>query len=521
MCLHLVQVHKPTAMEAPTSTEVPGPTTILDLPADWWVHFLQRLASDTDAGVRTVAALDVTCKTIHALTDESAYNYLQIRPVTSYSPADPFWLWLATRGKGRTPGLKLEILPFQGRRTSAEEEQQQWGKLLPLLLSVLDLYLTVEVPPTVKPHQLPYVTGWLREYSDIISEIHVMLLAEDNTSLNLEGLVEVVSPCTKALRVCCDLPGSCEPLGRLTGLTSLDLWSSEVHDTWRTLATLTGLKKLDASVVLVEDASPLSALTGLTSLELSHGDPRIAWLYAADGASVPIISSLQPLSTMQQLEELRLGAYTCTSTSLQGLGGLDRLREVTLDSRQLLSLQGLSPGVTSLRLKHAKKLRDLEGIGDAISLQRVDIQGGGIVSLQALSSLSSLRSVTIGNLLEPGAESEPVPLRCDSLEVFQASGSCLESLSLSACTSLISLCGVHDLRALRKLSIERCSLADLELLAGLGSGLKYLCIRHCAGWAGAGGVLELPHVQPAAQVDVCNSGVEEVVLAGGVCRGAS
>jgi hypothetical protein len=93
----------------------------------------------------------------------------------------------------------------------------------------------------------------------------------------------------------------------------------------------------------------------------------------------------------------------------------------------------------------------------------------------------------------------------------------LQSLSLSVCSSLTHLSELQHLSALNSLKVEDChGLTSLQALSQLGTGLRRLTISGCRGVQGA--VLELPHVQPTADVVVEYSNVKEVVLAGGVKR---
>jgi len=85
-------------------------------------------------------------------------------------------------------------------------------------------------------------------------------------------------------------------LTKLTGLT-LDNYSCTVEEPWPALAALSNLKDLQLKVYAFGDPSPLSALTGLTSLYISSHN-------VVDNALVSSLSSLQPLSTLQQLVRL-------------------------------------------------------------------------------------------------------------------------------------------------------------------------------------------------------------------------
>ena len=152
----------------------------------------------------------------------------------------------------------------------------------------------------------------------------------------------------------------------------------------------------------------LSAMTNLTSLHLV---PSKAEDEEAESFS---FCSLQPLSTLQQLQVLHLEEGICTGTSLQGLASLSSLEKVNIACKESGSLQGLSPSITSLCLQGVQPLRRLAGIEAAASLQELILLGGRLASLQGLGALSELQAVSIysPSILDGDSSS--------SLEAFQA-----------------------------------------------------------------------------------------------------
>jgi Leucine-rich repeat (LRR) protein len=137
------------------------------------------------------------------------------------------------------------------------------------------------------------------------------------------------------------------------------------------------------------DPSPLSALTGLTSLYLKSLEQNAA----GDGAPFSF-SSLQPLSTLQQLRELHLEGHACAATSLQGLSGLSSLKQLVLKSGayrdKLKSLEGISPGLIDLSIAWESDLSSLVGIESCTSLKKLSLIECGVSSLQPLRGLSSI-----------------------------------------------------------------------------------------------------------------------------------
>jgi hypothetical protein len=273
------------------------------------------------------------------------------------------------------------------------------------------------------------------------------------------------------------------------------LWNEEP---WELLAKLTSLRHLSLSVKASGDPSPLSALTGLSYLSLGCLDCNHFYQPFR-------FSSLQPLSTLQQLEVLRLWPTVCGATSLQGLAGLSNLKliEIGLEREsgwgeswlnflryhpaELRSLEGVSPGLTEITIRKAPRLVTLAGLEGCTSLQKLSLQDCPVSSLQPLVGLSSLTQLAVVG-------------RCNCLTSLESlESTSLQSLSLKFCSSLTGLSGVEHLPALRSLKVVYCEqVTSLQPLAQLGEQLQELKVEGCLGVLER--ELELPHVQPTTDV---------------------
>jgi Leucine-rich repeat (LRR) protein len=287
-------------------------------------------------------------------------------------------------------------------------------------------------------------------------------------------------------------------MSQLTSL-QLDFEDLGTEEPWGLLATLTSLQHLSLNIRAGGDPSPLSALTSLTKLDLCslsrESDIQVRFSF----------SSLQPLSTLQQLEELHLVLDACAATSLHGLGGLSRLTVLELKFlyEELSNLEGISPSVTDLTIRHVPSLRSLAGLEVCTGLEKLILENCRVSSLQPLRQLSSMERLEVSYC------------RLTSLEGLESTS--LQALSLSHC-ALTHLSGVEHLSGLRSLEVESSKLTSLQALSTLGKGLQKLLV------SGSGQVqeevLELPHVQPTADVRIewLSGNLREVVLADGVRR---
>jgi Leucine-rich repeat (LRR) protein len=307
-------------------------------------------------------------------------------------------------------------------------------------------------------------------------------------------------------------------------LTALHLINADLggEEPWEILAKLTSLQQVDFGGGASGDPSPLSALTRLSSLYLESSE------FGADNEIPFSFSSLQPLSTLQQLEVLRLEGHACAATSLQGLSGLSKLKilEIQFDNNDamLRSLEGISPGVIECSVVLAPDLVSLAGIESCTSLEKLSLDGCGVSSLQPLHGLSSLMEMKVYGCCLTSLEGlgfmslHSLSLRdCNSF--VQLSGvehlSTLQTLDLGHCDSLAQLSGIEHLSALTSLVVDHCfGLTSLQSLSQLGEGLQKLAVLNCP--RVQEDVLDLPHVHPTAAVSVAFSNVREVVLSGGV-----
>jgi hypothetical protein len=373
------------------------------------------------------------------------------------------------------------------------------------------------------------IVQWLKQHGHMISHLTVDVRVGE-VRLKLREFVQAVAPCRSIdltiqhhhdqVVVLADLlplaaslrgltcKGNCEwrqVLGRLTGasalssmslLTSLNLMNMDLRseEPWGVLASLTSLQQLSLKLMASGDPSPLSALTGLSSLHLkSFWEARNAFSF----------SSLQPLSTLQQLEVLRLGGQACAATSLQGLAGLSNLKELSLESADLRHKHWDGYREAEIPVEDAFGLVSLAGIEGCSSLESLSLTDGPISSLQPLRGLSNLKELNV------------VYAKMTSLEGLDMRS--LRSLRLENCPSLIQLSGLEHFSALQFLELMLChGVTSFQPLSQLGEDLKKLSVCYCAGVQER--VLELPHVSLSADLDITSRKIKEVVLAGGVRR---
>ena len=87
---------------------------------------------------------------------------------------------------------------------------------------------------------------------------------------------------------------------------------------------------------------------------------------------------------------------------------------------------------------------------------------------------------------------------------------------LWSCGHLRQLSGIERLTALQRLEISASGVTSLQPVGELVGGLRILNVTNCDKVQEE--VLELPHVQPSAQVWLYHSNVKEVMLAGRLRR---
>jgi hypothetical protein len=517
---------------------------VLELPPALLALLFQHVASGP-GGLASAAALSQTCKLLHRLSEGSAVIYRNVVVAAGISsPANPVWQWLAKR-VGRIAGLSLQLCVRVNGDDDAKGADQlpEWLPPLQTLSGISGVQLRVEWVDVVARADHPCITQWLKQHGQLIRHLTVEVLIKEDM-LKLKDFSEAAAPCrsidltvnhsssqvidladlchvaASLQRLTCHPTGDWGPLpnlgilrgasvlGSMSQITALHLDREDIcredltdQECWGLLAKLTSLQELRLHIGGSGDPSPLSALTGLSSLHLQS----IVGLLA-DNQPPFSFSSLQPLSTLQKLEELHLDGHACGATSLHGLEGLNNLKSLGLvfydNDGRLSSLAGLSPAVTDLSIYCAPDLVSLAGIEGCTSMKKLSLQCAGVSSLQPLRGLSSLKHLVLSQC------------RLRSLEGLNSMS--MESLGLECCSSLRNLFGVEHISALKSLVVAYCGVTSLQELSQLGEGLRQLWIKGC--WRVQKKVLELPHVQPTADVVVVGSSVNEVVLAGGLRR---
>ena len=502
-----------------------GPLQLLELPTPWLAYLVQHVASG-HGGLSSAAALSQTCNSLHALSESSAVTYRNLhQKYPLWSLDHPFWPWLAKR-HGRVAGLTGEL-----RLTTVDIFEAEPEQLL-VLFGIPGLHLSLSCRDVISTADDPVMAKVLRPHGHLIDHL-TYIVNVDGNGVKLQDFIEAAASCRSvdltvggSFQVPINM-GDFEPLagslaylnlesnsslrGKLQSLSSLSLLSQLTslsmnefdlagQEPWVHLAGLTNLKQLSLHVAASGDPSPLSALTGLSSLDFGS--------YVGQGCLITpcSFSSLQPLSTMQQLNDLQLWSKACSATSLHGLAELSRLQGVNLEAPMLRSLEGFSTALTSLTIHDAPHLDSLAGIEHLQNLQKFCLVRSGVSSLHPLAALGSLQSLYIGGTFTSLAGLEGNVCTC------------LCRLTLNSCRQLRQLSGVEGLTALQRLDICCASgLTSLQPVGQLVGGLIELHVSGC--YMVQEEVLELPHIQPTARVSINHSNVK-VVLAGGVRRGA-
>jgi Leucine-rich repeat (LRR) protein len=446
------------------------------------------------------------------------YSNIHVPGIIS-TPHHEVWWWLAKRS-GRIAGLSLQLclLAHPDAKLSLDKlhEMTYWMKPLETLIGIPSVHLGVECRTIINDRDHLCLTQWLKRIGEKINHLTMALVISEDR-LKLEEFAEAAAACQSidlmiehdfntAINLaelaplgdslqcltCCRDWGSgggdtrflkgLSALDSFQQLTSLVLFNEDLtaDQPWAQLAKLTSLKELSLKVDAHGDSSPLSMLTRLTSLE------------------GPSFSSLQPLSALQQLQRLKA---SCSSTSLHGLAGLSSLTELEFTRADgLRSLEGIGSGVAELSIRGASDLVSLAGIEGCSSLKHLFLEGCRLSSLPPLGGLSSLERLSLS--------------MCRLTSLRGLCGSTLQSLSLRYCSYLTDLCGIEQLTALKELEIASCGVTSLQPLSLLGEGLQNLSVHDCRRVQEV--VLELPHIQPKAKVEVWGTGMRQVVLAGGV-----
>ena len=443
----------------------------------------------------------------------------------------PFFRWLAKR-HSRVAGLtvELQLLSVGGPEPGPEQLQVMFG--------IPGLHLVLRWDGVISAPDDPFMTKVLRPHGHLIDHL-IASVSIDAERMILQDFCKTAASCRRLELTGEQADFSQEPLnlGALNpvagSLVRLDLASTVsiphrqletmsslsfcsqltslkltrfdcgAQEPWVQLAQLTNLKQLSLRVAASGDPSPLLSLTGLSSLDLRSYKPDVQGALELGGLLVPCtFSRLQPLSILQQLGELELCGEACSATSLHGLADLSRLERLNLDAPMLMSLEGVNTGLTSLTMHGARQLVNLAGIEHLKGLERLSIMRSGVTSLHPLAALDSLADLCIGGTLS-------------SLAGLEGNlCTCLHSLRLQSCGELRQLSGIEGLTALQELVIWSCGITSLQPVGQLRQGLACLYVLHCGMVHDE--VLELPHVQPTADVYIARSNVREVVLGGGV-----
>jgi hypothetical protein len=494
---------------------------LLELPPAWLALLFQHVASG-HGGLGNAAALSQTCTFLHSLSEGPAVTYINLFWAAAISsPGHPFWQWIVRRS-GRVDGLSITLSVGEN-----DDELSAWMQPLQTLSTIHSLQLRVEWVGIIDDMDHTCVAQWLKQHGQLISHLTVEVeVSEDR--LKLREFSEAAAPCRSISlaiqhdgeevdladlhpvagslkRLTCETRGDHDSIigasafSSMSQLTYLELLREDFQneEPWEFLARLPSLQQLDLSARATGDPSPLSALTQLTSLHLQS-----CGHLAPDRAPFSF-SSLQPLSTLRQLEVLQLDTYACAATSLQGLAGLSSLKLLELKyADNLMNLEGISSGLTNLLILSAHDLVRLAGIEGCTSLEKLTLDDCGVSSLRPLMGLSSLKQLAVS--------------QCNVTSLEGLRSMSLQSLTLKGCHCLTQLSGVEHLSALTSLEVRDCGVTSLQPLSQLGEGLQLLTVCWCKEVHEE--VLELPHVQPTADVVVVYSNVKEVVLAEGVRR---
>jgi hypothetical protein len=325
---------------------------VLALPPSSLALVIQHVACGP-GGLANGAALSQTCKLLHSLSEGPAVTYSNLFLAAAISSPDhPAWQWLAKRS-GRLAGLSLELRLGDDDDAENAAQLSDWVQPLQTLYGIPGIQLRLEWVGRVDDVNHPCIARWLKQHGQLISHLIVKVDIIDGR-LTLRDFSEAAAPCRSidlgirhshhpvfdlsslaavAGSLCCL---TCQPYSyevdsligasafkSMSQLTALHLdWEDLCNeDPWVLLASLTSLQRLDLVVSANGDPSPLSALTKLTFLKV----------HSIRYGQVPFsFSRLQPLSTLQQLEVLHMGAGACAATSLQGLAGLSTLKVLEL-----------------------------------------------------------------------------------------------------------------------------------------------------------------------------------------------
>lgn len=225
-----------------------------------------------------------------------------------------------------------------------------------------------------------------------------------------------------------------------------------------------------------------SQLWTITSLELPEGAgtyedlarlPYLETLTIQGGTA----KSLNGLGGLTQLKELTVKNCNVTATDLLLIAGLPKLEKLTLSGCGLSGIRNLSgaPALTHLNLSQ-NAISDIAVLSYMSGLVSLDLSHNALSSLNALSALSALETLDISY---NNTIASLVPLAaCANLKTLNASNNALTGLSgleaLSSLTSLdVSFNSLTELAplagctALTKLDVSSNAIADLAPLVSL------------------------------------------------------
>jgi hypothetical protein len=287
---------------------------------------------------------------------------------------------------------------LEDEATEDAEDLPDWMQPLQTLSGIPGVQLKVTWVGSIADQDHPCIAQWLKQHAQHISHLTVEVLVSDGR-LKLSNFSEAAAPCGSIKLTIGHFPGyvvdlaHLNPLGgslqslvcethfgwqgtlrcasalNISQLTALHFHCEDIQpgELWGWLPKLTSLQQLRLGLGVTGDPSPLSALTALTYLSLNS-----ILRGFIDGPAPFSLSSLQPLSTLQQLEVLQLLGHACAATSLQGLAGLSKLRVLGIGSLagvgRLRCLEGISPGVIGFFMGGAPHLTTLAGIESCISM---------------------------------------------------------------------------------------------------------------------------------------------------------
>jgi hypothetical protein len=366
--------------------------------------------------------------------------------------------------------------------TKKEGQLPDWLQPLQTLSSIPGLQLRLLWEGLIDDLDHPCVSQWLKQYGQLISHPILTILVSEHR-LKLKDFSEAAASCKSMddlqiwhnfndvvdLADLAPLNGSLKSLSCMCSTLQPGIFMGA--SALMSMPQLTALHLGREDLRYEEPWGWVASLTSLQQLSLevsATGDPsplsellelsslKLQSLkLGADGLAPFSFSSLQPLSTLQRLEVLHLRGHACAATSLKGLPKLRPRTGLPYSGGRLRDVEGVIPRVVDLRIEDAQELVSLDGIEGCTSMERLSLASCGVSSLEPLRGLSSMKQ-----------------------------------LEVSYCLKIISL----------------------QPLSQLGEGLQKLRVTDCRRVREE--ILELPHVQPTADVEVRQSNVREVVLAG-------